>query len=265
MMTARLVWPAVVVIALLTLVVSKLPNEARAQGPDELASLRAQVSQLFSQGKYAEAVPIAEQYVALARQKYGDNHAEYAAAISWLANVYQAQGRYAEAEPLYKRALAIHEKALGPDHPDVGTALNNLAELYRAQGRYPEAEPLHKRALAIPRTSGATASIDGHRCTYDRAVMVRLNIKVASELPHPGDHPWDANCQPKRLPVLASRGFLSSLSVIADDQTQPLAHKSEIDGDARRGGAAIHVGQCLLNNAEQRLLKLERELVDPAA
>jgi tetratricopeptide (TPR) repeat protein len=208
---------------LVTLVVSKLPNEARAQGPDELASLRAQVSPLFSQGKYAEAVPIAEQYVALARQKYGDNHAEYAAAISWLANIYQAQGRYAEAEPLYKRALAI------------------------------------------PRTSGATASIDGHRCTYDRAVMVRLNIKVASELPHPGDHPWDANCQPKRLPVLASRGFLSSLSVIADDQTQPLAHKSEIDGDARRGGAAIHVGQCLLNNAEQRLLKLERELVDPAA
>ena len=59
----------------------------------------------------------------------------------------------------------------------------------------------------------------------------------------------------ERLPVLVSGGFLSSLPVIADDQTQSLAHTSEIDGDARRGGVAIHVGQCLLNNAEQRLLK----------
>jgi tetratricopeptide (TPR) repeat protein len=149
MMTVRLAWPAVVVIALLTLAVSKLPNEARAQGPDELASLRAQVSQLYSQGKYAEAVPIAEQYVALARQKLGDNHAEYAAAISWLANVYQAQGRYAEAEPLHKRSLAIVENAVGPDHSYAAAVLNNLAELYYAQGRYPEAEPLYKRALAI--------------------------------------------------------------------------------------------------------------------
>ena len=31
---------------------------------------------------------------------------------------------------------------------------------------------------------------------------------------------------------------------------------SEIDGDVRRGGVAIYVGQRLLNNAEQRLLKL---------
>src|SRR5262249_46563128 len=46
------------------------------------------------------AIPLAERYVALAHQKHGDNHTEYATAISWLANIYQAQGRYAEAEPL---------------------------------------------------------------------------------------------------------------------------------------------------------------------
>ena len=82
-----------------------------------------------------------------------------------------------------------------------------------------------------------------------------MNVKIAAELLHAGDHPWDANSQAERLPVLVSGGFLSSLPVIADDQTQSLAHTSEIDGDARRGGVAIHVGQCLLNNAEQRLLK----------
>ena len=55
------------------------------------------MSRLHSQGKYAEAVPLAERYVALARQKHGEEHAEFAAANAWLAIVYRAQGRYAEA------------------------------------------------------------------------------------------------------------------------------------------------------------------------
>jgi CHAT domain-containing protein/tetratricopeptide (TPR) repeat protein len=148
-MTAQLVARAVVVIAVLMLTVSIWPRETGAQGSNELASLRTQVSQLYSQGKYAEATPIAERYVALARQKHGDDHTEYATAIDWLARVYDTQGRYAEAEPLFKHSLAIREKALGPDHPDVGSSLNNLAVLYEAQGRYAESEPLKKRALAI--------------------------------------------------------------------------------------------------------------------
>jgi tetratricopeptide (TPR) repeat protein len=131
------------------LMASNFPREARAQGVDELASLRTQVSQLYSRGKYAQVALIAERYATLAHQKHGDNHTEYATAIGWLAYVYKAQGRYAEAEPFYKRALAIREKTLGPGHPDVATTLNNLGELHRAQGRYAEAEPLYKRALAI--------------------------------------------------------------------------------------------------------------------
>jgi CHAT domain-containing protein/tetratricopeptide (TPR) repeat protein len=148
-MTVQLVSRAVVVIALLMMAASNWSREARAQGADELASLRIQVSQLYKQGKYSEAAPIAERYVALAREKHGDSHTEYATAIEWLAYVYKAQGRYAEAEPLYKRALAIDEKALGPEHRDIAAALNNLAALYRAQGRYAEAEPLFKRAVTI--------------------------------------------------------------------------------------------------------------------
>jgi tetratricopeptide (TPR) repeat protein len=134
---------------LIALLVTVEPMHARAQSGDQLADLRAQVSQLYGQGKYAAAVAVAERYIGLARQKHGQDHTEYAAAISWLAYVYQAQGRYAEAEPLYRRDLAITEKALGSDHPAFGQSLNNLAELYRTQGRYAEAEPLYERALAI--------------------------------------------------------------------------------------------------------------------
>src|SRR5262249_12119417 len=81
------------------------PREARAQGTDELASLRNQVSALYGQRKYTEAAQIAERYVALARQKHGENHIEYATAIVWLAYVYRGQDRSDEAEPLYKRSL----------------------------------------------------------------------------------------------------------------------------------------------------------------
>jgi hypothetical protein len=61
-MTVQLVSRAVVVIALLMLTANNCAK-ARAQGADELASLRTQVDQLYSQGKYAEAAPIAERYV----------------------------------------------------------------------------------------------------------------------------------------------------------------------------------------------------------
>jgi tetratricopeptide (TPR) repeat protein len=140
-------WIALAVLAVLMATVD--PMHARAQSGDPLANLREQVSRLYEQGEYADAVLLAERYVSLARQKHGQDHTEYAAAISWLGDIYQAQGRYPEAESLYKRSLAIREKALGPNHTDVGNSLNNLAELYKVEGRYAEAEPLYKRSLTI--------------------------------------------------------------------------------------------------------------------
>ena len=126
-----------------------LAGAAHAQGQDDLARLRAEVSRLHGQGKYGEAAPIAQRYVELARQKHGEEHRAFATAIVWLATVYYYQGRYAEAEPLYRRSLAIYEKALGPEHPDVGASLNYLANLYRDQGRYADAEPLYRGSLTI--------------------------------------------------------------------------------------------------------------------
>jgi CHAT domain-containing protein len=126
-----------------------LAGVAQAQGPDDLARLRAEVSRLFGQGKYADAIPIAQRYFELARQRHGEDHPEFVTAITALAAGYRAQGRLAEAEPLYRRGLAIVTKARGPDHPDVAQLLNDLAGLYQDQGRLAEAEPLYKRSLVI--------------------------------------------------------------------------------------------------------------------
>ena len=102
---------AVVLIVLVTLLAGIVPMGVHAQGGDDLAALRTQVGQLYRQGKYADAIPVTERYVESARRKHGEDHTEYATAISWLALVYKTQGRYAEAEPLYKRSLAIREGA----------------------------------------------------------------------------------------------------------------------------------------------------------
>ena len=119
---------------------------AQSSTADEL---NKKIIELYQAGKFAEAVPLAQQVLAIREKALGSDHPDVAQALNNLAALFRDQGRYAEAEPLLKRALAIYEKALGPDHPDVARALNNLAALYGDQGRYAEAEPLYKRSLAI--------------------------------------------------------------------------------------------------------------------
>ncbi|MGB3189226.1 MAG: CHAT domain-containing tetratricopeptide repeat protein, partial [Limnoraphis sp.] len=116
---------------------------------EQASGLNQQVEQLHREGKYNEAIPLAEQVLEIRERLLGENHPDVASSMAWLAELYRSQGRYDEAEPLYERSLAIDEKALGENHPLVATSLNNLALLYRSQGRFNEAEPLYQRSLAI--------------------------------------------------------------------------------------------------------------------
>jgi CHAT domain-containing protein/Tfp pilus assembly protein PilF len=115
----------------------------------EADGLTKRAIELYQEGKYAEAVPLARQALAIYEKTLGPDHPAVAAALNNLASFYDDEGKSAEAEPLLKRALAIDEKALGPEHRKVAITLNNLAELYRKQGHYAEAEPLYRRSLAI--------------------------------------------------------------------------------------------------------------------
>ena len=103
------------------------------------------------EGRYTEAMPLAEESLALARTVLGGFHPKVAASLSNLAGLLYATGRYGEAEPLAREALAIRRKALPAGHPDLAAGLNNLAALLDATGRTGEAEPLAREALAIRR------------------------------------------------------------------------------------------------------------------
>jgi CHAT domain-containing protein/tetratricopeptide (TPR) repeat protein len=153
-MTPRWVRSVVAPLTLLALLLGGAVVEV--QGADDLAVLQKQVGQLYDQGKYTEAIPIAKRYVNSARRKHGETSSEFAAAINLLALVYKAQGNYSEAEPLYQRAAETFERTLGAEHPDTLWSLSNLAALYATQGRHREAEPLMKRVLeGRERTLGA--------------------------------------------------------------------------------------------------------------
>jgi CHAT domain-containing protein/Flp pilus assembly protein TadD len=115
----------------------------------DAAALNQQVTQLYNQGRYSEAIPLAQRALAILEKARGPDHPDVANSLNNLARLYSAQGRYFDAELFHKRSLAILEKAFGPDHPDVAASLNNLAEVYYAQGRYADAESLFKRSLAI--------------------------------------------------------------------------------------------------------------------
>ncbi|MGF1602811.1 MAG: CHAT domain-containing protein, partial [Thermosynechococcaceae cyanobacterium] len=111
--------------------------------------LNEQVIQLYQQGRYSEAIPIAQRSLSIWEKALGPDHPDVAVSLNNLAELYRTQGQYSKAEPLHQRALSIREKALGPDHPDVAQSLNNLASLYDSQGQYSKAEPLYQRALSI--------------------------------------------------------------------------------------------------------------------
>jgi len=124
-------------------------SEGAARAVEPSYKLDGRVDELFRAGKYADAIPLAQQALALREKALGPNHLDVAKELSRLAAIYNGLERYAEMEPLYKRALAIRERALGRDHFEVGEALNNLAYVYGNLGRLAEAEPLYERSLAI--------------------------------------------------------------------------------------------------------------------
>ena len=109
-------------------------GQAWAQSQD-LIALEQRISALQDAGKYAEATPLAEQFVRQVETQYGEWHTNTAVAVNKLATLYEDQRRSKEAERNYLRSLAIRERAVGSAHPAVASGLNNLAAFYQSQGR----------------------------------------------------------------------------------------------------------------------------------
>ncbi|MFD0987833.1 alpha/beta fold hydrolase [Methyloligella solikamskensis] len=150
---------------------------ASAETPPDFTELNRQIPGLAQAGEAAEALALARKYVAEARTASGEDSAEYATAVTWLAWMLRREQNYDKAAPLLERALTIRERVFGPDHALVATSLHNLAGVYFDQGREDEANALIVRAETIK------AEVDG---VGDLEMMPR-RIAELSQAGKPGE------------------------------------------------------------------------------
>ena len=146
--------------------------------------LNTEVIDLYQAGKYAEAIHLALQALAIRENVLGSEHSLVGQSLNNLAELYRAQGRYAEAEPLYRRSLANWQKALGPEHPSVATSLHNLGLLYYARGDYAEAEPLYKDSLAIREKAFGAENLSVATSLNDLGLLYYARGAYAEAEPH---------------------------------------------------------------------------------
>lgn len=110
-----------------------------------LQDLNQQVVELYTEGRFNEAIEIAKQALILAKSLHSGDHTYVASSLNNLGLLYKSQGRFSEAEPLYKQALQMYQRLFEGDHTDLAQSLNNLGLLYESQGRYYVATPIYKR------------------------------------------------------------------------------------------------------------------------
>jgi hypothetical protein len=132
-----------------------------AKGPataEHASQLVREARAALQDGRLVEALPKAEEALAVREHLLGARDPAVAESLNVLGEVYRAQGRLQESERALQRALSLRESVLGPKHPDVAATLNNLALLNTARAAYTDAEALLKRALAIAESAPESAA-----------------------------------------------------------------------------------------------------------
>ena len=96
----------------------------------EVDHLLFKTMRLAGEGKYQEAVELAQRTVAISEQQLGAEDPLTARSLNNLAVLYgRVLGQAERALPLSERALTIFEKVSGADHPDTAVSLSVLADL----------------------------------------------------------------------------------------------------------------------------------------
>ncbi|MEQ8957101.1 MAG: CHAT domain-containing protein [Coleofasciculus sp. C2-GNP5-27] len=104
------------------------PDSLIANSTDDLAEanrLKQQVEQLYNQGQYSAAIPLAERMLSLYQNVHREDHLDIAYSLIYLGILYQSQGRYNQAKPLFIQSLDILKKNLEEEKTNDIIQLNN--------------------------------------------------------------------------------------------------------------------------------------------
>lgn len=133
-------------VASLVLVVALQSPTATAT---DFAAISNRLNELTQTANYSEALVLAEEFSARAREAFGAESVEFAATLMRKGAVLHLSGQVGLAGPLFEEALRIYQLKLPPQHPDVAAALNNLGMYSHWRGDYTEALDYYKRSLTI--------------------------------------------------------------------------------------------------------------------
>ncbi len=117
---------------------AKVPVADRKAVGETLAK-HNQAGELYRQGKYAEALSLNRDALAVCKRLLGEGHPHTAQGYNNVAYCLGYLDDYAEALRLHGKALKARRQALGEQHPDTARSYNNAGSCLRALGRHAEA------------------------------------------------------------------------------------------------------------------------------
>jgi TonB family protein len=114
---------------------------------DEASRLSQAVVNLYKEGKYDEALPLAKRALEIREKALGPENESVASALINLGELYSAKKKYGDAIPPLERALAIKGKQSPPDTLAISALLSKLAYLSYMKGDKEKTETYYQRAI----------------------------------------------------------------------------------------------------------------------
>jgi tetratricopeptide (TPR) repeat protein len=126
---------------------TKTPSNAPLDKPEvtEAATLAKQVIELYKQGKYKEALPLAKRCVQLREKVFILSDDALRTAINNLAELYMALRKYEDAEPLFQRLIKSYEES-APADVRLVRVLQRMGLIKFVAGEHDKTERLYGRA-----------------------------------------------------------------------------------------------------------------------
>jgi tetratricopeptide (TPR) repeat protein len=155
--------------------VASSPQDPQSAERAESARLTAQVHELYKQGKYDDAIPLAKRVLEI-EQAAAPDQLGVAAALSNLAELYFQKGTDSESEKLFQRASLIYQSHRLKT-PAASNALERLAQLAFKRRKYQDAFNLLEQSLAIREVSFGKESIPVAETLHEIANVHQANRK----------------------------------------------------------------------------------------
>ena len=137
-------------------------NKVSSPALQEAKNLNVEVVKLFQQGKFEEALPIAQKVVQIREKELGKDHIETAQAMTNAGFVYYFLKNGKEAEKNFEGALAVFDKQNSPNKEEsllAADVLEMLAFIKYSFGKPDIAESHFERALLAYEKAGEKDSL----------------------------------------------------------------------------------------------------------